>query len=189
MFTNRRTWPAALPSTVSGLPRTTFTLPSGSSGATLTINDFYTDDRAVLYVNGVPITGVTWSTATAPNTGVVYNGSGVGTGPMDLSDGSQTSYNGFLAQYQTGPGVTFSLSGANINYGGSNTLTLVVNNTNGGILKRGSQIPGIRTSSILDAQVNYSSGRAGTEFSFVPVDRRGSAVLPVCKALVPISGR
>ena len=82
--------------------QTTFTLPSGSSAASLTINNFYTDDRAVLYINGVAITGVTWSNATAPNTGVVYT-AGVGTGPMDLTDGSQTSYAGFLAQYPSGP--------------------------------------------------------------------------------------
>lgn len=98
---------------------TTFTLPTGSIGSTLSLTGFASDDRAVAFLNGIPFAAV----------GIFGDT--------------------LLGQFIFTPGgtavpLTFVNNGTNfttpLTLFGTNTLTFIVNNTNDGI--RGSTLTG-----------------------------------------------
>ena len=117
----------------------TFTLPSYATSVSLTYNNFFADDRAVLTLNGQVInaTGII-SIQGAP-------------GSMVFADGGNPQPYSFNGSFSSGT-VT---SGFNI--GGLNTIEVIVNNTGTGIYGSDRSIsPGDTTFLGLSGTISYS---------------------------------
>ena len=92
----------------------TFTLPSTATDISLSYNNFFADDRAVMMLNG----------QTIASTGIISNGL---PGSMVFTDGGDPQAYSFGAPFSSG-----SVDDG-FNVGGSNTIEVVVNNTGTGI--------------------------------------------------------
>src|SRR5579884_1759716 len=131
----------------------TFSLPAGATGVSLNFSNLTADDRGVLELNGA-IIGNTYIGGTTP-----------ATGDMVFTDGGTNgAYSFGGAASETG------LVTTGFNIGGSNTLTMIVNNTESGpggsLNPRGFTVAGVTGS------VDYIATVAG-------VPEPGSALLIV----------
>jgi Bacterial Ig-like domain (group 1) len=91
----------------------TFYLPSGARNVNLNYSGLFADDRVVLELNGTPIGSAGLK--------------GPGQGKMVFSDGGLSVLYSFSVPTSSGP-ITMGF-----NVGGQNTLTAIINNTDGGI--------------------------------------------------------
>lgn len=143
-----------------------FTLPAGATGVSLSFSNLTADDRAVLELNGTILGNAYDGSAAAP-----------ASGNMTFTDGGTNgAYSFGGAASETG------LVTTGFNVGGSNTLTLIVNNTQSG--PGGSLNPSGFTVAGVTGSVSYVATVAG-----VPEPRSALLIVSALAAIVLLKGK